>query len=128
MADAEETLLEVVRLAAKEMPSPLFQFAYERWRREKHPTAPHAGSLAFHFGGWSGVLAAAGLPSSTYSWSEHELLDALTRFAAETPPPRGIVKYRAWRARSPSSEPSDGSICHRYGGWPAALARAGVQR
>ncbi len=59
-------------------------------------------------------------------WTDDELLDAVRACAADEGEPLGISTYISWRKAQTRTTPSEGTIGGRFGGWPAALAQAGV--
>lgn len=63
---------------------------------------------------------------SVKRWTDEQLLDVVRRCAADEGEPLGIAVYIEWRRRQSDVTPSEGTIGARFGGWPAALVRAGV--
>lgn len=64
---------------------------------------------------------------ATERWTDEQLLDAVRRCAADEGEPLGIASYISWRRTQPGITPSEGTIGGRFGGWPAALAAAGIR-
>jgi hypothetical protein len=84
---------------------------------------PSARTVRRHFGSFTAGIRAAGLePVGARSWSDEEILEAIRHHRrAHGRAPR----LSEWR-RASAEHPSARSVARRFGGWPKALAAAGV--
>jgi hypothetical protein len=89
------------------------------WERE-HPAWPSPAVLERRFGSWRAALTAAGVAAP--AWTHAKMLCALRRFAAEHGRP---PTAREW-PRNCDQHPSASMVSDAFGGWHAALRRAGL--
>lgn len=148
---ATAELLGALRTAAAATPGQLTQAAYVRWLATRPPRSePSRGIIVKRLGSWSAAVRAAGLPTAPrggpratppppapdpwhgrprhQQFTDEEMLVAVRAAARATG--RGELSRAAYDrhrdAQRRRAVAGSQAIGQRFGGWPAALERAGL--
>lgn len=93
-----------------------------RWE-EEFGTWPPASVGRILFGGWNGLLEAAGVGANKPSWKPEEIRDALRSYVAEfgRPPAKQELEW------PPAGYPSSRTVRRHFGSFTAGLRAAGLE-
>ena len=128
----EEEAKEALKTAAEEMGEPLSQQDYLNWRDEQAADKPTTSTLKRRIGDdgtdWSGICDICGIVGhNDNSHSEAVIETALQQAAEDMGQPLYISKYRAWRSKQDTDQPSTNGITHQNDRtWREACERVGI--